>query len=79
LGSKIFDLISANIAAITKYSAANSKLKFFISVIYSMYWAVIWAMGISNILILSFLIKYSKRSKGPVNTPRNTLSALDGT
>ena len=77
-GSNIFDLISANVAAITRYSAANSKFSDSIKSIYSIYWSVIFAISRSKISIFCFLIKYQSKSSGPVKVSRQISNALGG-
>ncbi len=66
-GNNILDLISVNTAAMSKYSAASSKLSAFMLSTYAIYCAVNSAIGMSKTSRFSFLIKKSKRSRGPSN------------
>ena len=72
------DLISASIAAISRYSPASSSCSSCISSMYCMYWRVISAIGMSRMSRFCRRIRYSSRSSGPSNASRNTSSASGG-
>ena len=77
-GSSVRDLISASMAAISRYSPASSISMAFISSTYSMYWWVMVATLMVRISRFCRRIKYSSRSSGPSNASRKTRSASGG-
>src|SRR5580704_6369504 len=77
-GSSMRDLISARVAAITRYSPASSSCRSAISSMYCMYWRVISASGMSRMSRFWRRIRYSSRSSGPSKASRNTSSACGG-
>ncbi len=77
-GSNMRDLISMSIAAISRYSAASSRLRLRISSTYTRYWRVRPAMGMSRMLKFCLRIRYSSRSSGPSKASRKTSSASGG-
>ncbi len=50
----------------------------FINAIYSRYWAVIFAMGMSRISRFCFLIRCNKKSNGPSKASKKTSNASGG-
>src|SRR5438094_854906 len=72
------DLISISIAAISRYSAASSRLRTRISSTYTRYWRVTAAIGMSRMLKFCLRIRYSSRSSGPSNASRKTSRASGG-
>ena len=68
-GSSRRDLISISIAAITRYSAASSRLVVRIASTYSMYWRVSGAIWMSMMSRFSLRIRYKSRSRGPRRPP----------
>ena len=77
-GNSMRDLISISMAAMSKYSAASSRLRVRISSTYTRYWRVTAAMGISKILKFCLRIKYSSKSSGPSKASRKISSASGG-
>src|SRR6266436_5251932 len=72
------DLISASVAAITRYAPASSSCRSCMSSMYCMYWRVISASGISRIFRFCRRMRYSSRSSGPSKASRNTSRACGG-
>src|SRR6202047_5410969 len=72
------DLISASVAAITRYSPASSSCRSCMSSMYCMYWRVISASGISRMSRFCLRMRYSSRSSGPSKASRNTSRACGG-
>src|SRR5260363_120166 len=72
------DLISISSAAISKYSAASSRLRARMRSIYSRYWRVSSVIGISSTLKFCRRIRYSNRSSGPSKVSKKTSSASGG-
>ena len=72
------DLISASVAAITRYSPASSSCSSCMSSMYCMYWRVISASGMSRMSRFCRRMRYSSRSSGPSKASRNTSSACGG-
>src|SRR5437762_930884 len=77
-GSSMRDLISASVAAITRYSPASSSCRPCMSSMYCMYWRVISASGISRMFRFCRRMRYSSRSSGPSKASRNTSRACGG-
>src|SRR5580704_16239576 len=77
-GSSMRDLISASVAAITRYSPASSSCRSCMSSMYCMYWRVISARGISRMSRFCLRMRYSSRSSGPSKASRNTSRACGG-
>ena len=77
-GSRRRDLISARVAAITRYSPASSRRSSRISSTYSTYWRVISAMGMLRMSRFWRRMRYRRRSSGPSNASMNTSSASGG-
>src|SRR5947207_2759738 len=77
-GSSMRDLISASVAAITRYSPASSSCRPCMSSMYCMYWRVISASGMSRMFRFCRRMRYSSRSSGPSKASRNTSRACGG-
>src|SRR5271170_2951356 len=77
-GSSMRDLISASVAAISRYSPASSSCRPCISSMYCVYWVVISAIGISRMSMFCRRIRYSSRSSGSSKASKNTSSACGG-
>src|SRR5690606_7794410 len=77
-GSNMRDLISISMAAISRYSAASSRLCMRICSTYDRYCRVTSAIGMSSTLKFCLRIRYSSRSSGPSKVSRNTSSASGG-
>src|SRR3984885_6471880 len=77
-GNSMRDLISASVAAITRYSPASSSCRSCISSMYWVYWRVISAIGILRMSTFWRRIRYNSRSSGPSNASRNISSACGG-
>ena len=77
-GSSMRDLISMSIAAMSRYSAASSRLWMRIWSTYDRYCRVTSAMGMSRTLKFCLRIRYSSRSSGPSNASRKISSASGG-
>src|SRR5260363_39508 len=75
IGNNRRDLISISSAAISKYSAASSRLRARMRSIYSRYWRVSSVIGISSTLKFCRRIRYSNRSSGPSKVSKKTSSA----
>ena len=71
-------MISISIAAISKYSAASSRLRLRIASTYVRYCLVSGAMGMSSTFTLALRIRYNNRSSGPSKLSRMTSSASGG-
>src|SRR5260363_32966 len=78
IGNNRRDLISISSAAISKYSAASSRLRARMRSIYSRYWRVSSVIGISSTLKFCRRIRYSNRSSGPSKVSKKTSSASGG-
>src|SRR5260363_73865 len=78
IGNARRDLISISSAAISKYSAASSRLRARMHSIYSRYWRVSSVIGISSTLKFCRRIRYSNRSSGPSKVSKKTSSASGG-
>ncbi len=64
-GSKLFDLMRASVAAITRYSLATSMVSVCISLRYVRYFSVMNPMGMSRMSSSCFWMIESRRSSGP--------------